>query len=174
MEREIKKILSSIRSCITYDIMNIRQMDRYIRDNLSDVCSSFCEIGVRDGYHAKRMLLYHNVKSLYLIDPVWTTKAIKKFDKYPFVTIIKGSSKDVFDKIPVVDVIYVDGDHTYKGIKNDLKYFDKARVIFGGHDFTLHGIHVAVMEFCVENDLVDSLIVKGNDWWIVKKNLKNL
>lgn len=49
---------------------------------------------------------------------------------------VVGKSADVVDFVPIVDLVYVDGDHTYAGCSPDLRlYKKKARKIICGDDY---------------------------------------
>jgi methyltransferase family protein len=53
------------------------------------------------------------------------------------ITPIKGDSRFVIGEVPVVDLVYLDGNHTYEGCKRDIElYQDKARVVLCGDDYT--------------------------------------
>ena len=64
------------------------------------------------------------------------------------------------------DMIYIDGDHDYIGIKNDLiNYYPKLKTggIFAGHDYTEDcGVPLAVNEFLDEKNL--KLSVSRTSW----------
>jgi hypothetical protein len=63
-------------------------------------------------------------------------------------------------------MIYIDGDHDYIGIKNDLiNYYPKLKTggIFAGHDYTEDcGVPLAVNEFLDEKNL--KLSVSRTSW----------
>ncbi len=53
------------------------------------------------------------------------------------VTPIKGHSHFAIGEVPFVDLVYLDGDHSYEGCKRDIElYRDKARVVLCGDDYT--------------------------------------
>ena len=99
-------------------------------------------------------------------------KAIKRLKRFENKTewIFKYSS-DAIDEIKEkVDFIYLDGNHDYKYVKEDLeKYWEILKVggIISGHDINLEGVSKAVIEFIKKNDFE---IRFGNkkDWWIIK------
>lgn len=71
------------------------------------------------------------------------------------VELFRGYSRDFFLQIPDdhLDFVYIDGDHSYEGVKIDLDYaFKKVKAggIIAGHDYTprFEGIIRAVNEFC--------------------------
>ena len=53
------------------------------------------------------------------------------------ITPIKGHSHYVHGEVPICDLVYLDGDHSFEGCKRDIEiYRDKARVILCGDDYT--------------------------------------
>lgn len=82
---------------------------------------------------------------------------------FPALRVKKGDSSSILSTFPdnTFDMIYIDGDHTYEGVKKDLKmsYFKvKPGGWIMGHDFGINpektknyyefGVEKAVMEFC--------------------------
>ena len=82
---------------------------------------------------------------------------------------LKGFMRGVFDKVPKVDYIYIDGNHAYKYVLEDCRnYWSKIKEggILAGHDIAWETTLNAVQDFCKENNL--NFQVTGQDWWIVK------
>jgi hypothetical protein len=53
------------------------------------------------------------------------------------ITPIKGHSHYAHGEVPVCDLVYLDGDHSFEGCKRDIEiYRDKARVVLCGDDYT--------------------------------------
>ena len=149
------------------------------------------EIGTLHGLNALSMLYHLDIKHLYLIDPyilyddgINTYKnrnndfniAQRNLKQYKDkVTIIKKTSQDAVNDVPDnVDFVYIDGNHSYRYVKNDIEsYYPKVRNggIIGGHDFRsdCEGLCRAVLEFLDKNDLQYQLQGWLTDWWIVKK-----
>ena len=149
------------------------------------------EVGVLNGVNAEYMINNLNIKILYLIDPYCdangtesmtyskeeigkaAVKAMKRLSKYKDVEIvfINKTSNEALKEIPEdVDFIYIDGNHTYKYVKQDIEnYYKKVRAggVIGGHDITSDGVYRAFIEFVGENKLKDYW-VKSDDW-IIKK-----
>lgn len=162
------------------------------------------EIGVHEGDHALSLLENLDMKKLYLVD-CWTyypeyesnTKEYmdvvitgledaekvtrRRMKKYgDRVEIIKEYSGSCLNQLPNnMDFIYIDANHEYKYITEDMKNFwKKIRVggIMGGHDF-YNGYHRicndvirAVCKFAVENKL--QLRTDMPDWWFMKEREK--
>lgn len=88
------------------------------------------------------------------------------------VKIFKGDSKVLHTnfKDNFFDMIFIDGDHDYEGIKSDLNYYYsklKKRGLFGGHDYTEDcGVPIAVNEFVRERNL--PLTISRSSWLINK------
>lgn len=158
------------------------------------------EVGVHEGSHAVSLMEHLNMKKLYLIDP-WeyyeeyeqdskgymdivitglndaekvTRKRMKRYGEK--VEIIKDYSNRCLDRIPnKLDFVYIDANHSYKHIKEDMaNFWKKVKVggIMGGHDF-YNGYHRicddvirSVCEFAVKNKL--QLRTDMPDWWFVK------
>jgi len=146
------------------------------------------EIGVEEGFFSEYLLKTNLFKTLYSIDP-WPNrfpgvfingedlvtdnneetyaKAREKLEKYEASEVIRKSSEEaskVFED-DSLDFVFLDGDHTYEGVKLDLQcWYDKVKKggIFSGHDYmdyvmdcgggiTSHfGVRTAVDEFFAE------------------------
>jgi len=81
---------------------------------------------------------------------------------YPQIKLIRANANDVAKIIPnkSVDMVFIDADHSYEAVLNDLKVWTpKVRRggIMSGHDFIKHhtGVKRAVIEFF--GDRVDRL-----------------
>ena len=89
---------------------------------------------------------------------------------------VKKLSDDAVKEIhEPLDFVYVDGNHDYEFVKNDIKnYYPllKKGGVMGGHDFyngfakTHNGVINAVTQFCVSNNI--QLFVEQPDWWFYK------
>ncbi len=121
----------------------------------------FLEIGVWKGDYSEHILANcNNIERYYMIDPWENMDDWNKpynFDQRNFDaiyaeamiktdfcsskrTVLRGRTIDVIDKIPDnnLDIIYIDGDHTLRGITIDLiKALPKLKIggIIGGDDF---------------------------------------
>ena len=158
------------------------------------------EIGVYKGEHAESLLENLSIKRLYLIDSYEdytdykdakrhygydqdiledAEKEAKERLEEKFYFHIKwireksiNALKDIPDKL---DFVYIDGNHEYEFVREDIKnYYPKIKKggILGGHDFyngfcqEHNGVINAVTEFIVKNKL--QLHVELPDWWIIK------
>jgi len=142
------------------------------------------DIGVQYGVNSYKELKELDIKFLYLVDPYWKVDVtdytkIKMFslellsefnDKIQFIF---KDSKEAIEYVPDnLDYIYIDGDHTYDGVKSDIElYYPKVKSggLFGGHDYTLKsmGLVQAVKEF---GEKYNYKISQENwDWWVIKR-----
>ena len=156
------------------------------------------EIGVEAGENSRNILRELNVNKIYLIDP-WEEyedysdsetertqnkitetlnrckRNLKKWkDK---VVYVREYSSKAADKVPMADFIYIDGNHEYDYVMEDLKkYYPKVKQggIIAGHDICWqrgNAVIDAVRDFCEENNLV--FHVSWEDWWIDKSEVEN-
>lgn len=157
------------------------------------------EIGVQLGKNAESMLQLLNIKKLYLIDPYIHYKknihniaqnfpsvlarAIEKLFRFRNKIVwVKKMSADAVHLVPNnLDFVYIDGNHTYDFVKQDLEnYWPKIKKggVLAGHDYFLNALLIrgkmvgelevkkAVDEFVKKHNL--DLNVKAPDWWMVK------
>lgn len=80
------------------------------------------------------------------------------------ITKVKGTSED-FKINQKIDIVYIDGNHSYEGVKKDILYWkDKVQLAIAGHDYgsTLHpGVKQAVDEsFTIDKTFVDQSWIK--------------
>jgi len=138
-----------------------------------------CEIGVWMGDHAVEIKKSLNCE-LYLIDPY------KEYEKYRTYEAVRGyedyrqsnldTAKSIArwrldrvwttrDKLPEMDFIYIDANHSYKYVMKDIKLaLSKVKSgIIGGHDYSTDypGVIQAV------NERFSDFQFKGNDWWVI-------
>jgi hypothetical protein len=149
---------------------------------------TICEIGVFKGEFSKILLDKMKPKELHLIDIfegqmcsgdkdgnniVWTNlndeylKLIELFKLNENVFIHKGMSYSILENFDdeFFDLIYVDGDHSYNGVKKDLEVsFRKIKNngFILGHDYTpqFQGVIDAVNEFCLKYKQSISMLTK--------------
>lgn len=147
------------------------------------------EIGVLKGDNADYILKTLNMQKLYLVD-LWSSYTMEsnkglmklnfkrfyeavqnRFSKNPNVIILKQSSSIASGWIKdySLDFVYIDGNHQYTHVRNDLrKWYPKLKQngTLCGHDFSneWNGVMDAVTEFV--NRMKLTLTVKETDWWI--------
>jgi hypothetical protein len=168
--------------------------------NLFEKNIKVCEIGVFKGEFSKLLIDTLNPNELHLIDLfegmmcsgdkdgnniVWTNlkdeydKIVKLYNNNKNIIIHKGNSYDILNTLEdeYLDLIYIDGDHTYNGVKNDLNISYKKVKDGGyicGHDYTsqmFEGVVRAVDEFCEEKKLKIEYLTKDGcpTFCIIKK-----
>ena len=149
------------------------------------------EIGSLKGEHALSILQNLNVEKLYIIDPYEdykdykegrSQKSLSRAEREcrrrlsPYlkkVVFIKKYSNDAVKEIPKeIDYIYIDGNHDYEFVRDDLKnYFPLVKLggIVAGHDIQYKGVSDAVVEFSCKNKIKNLHIGDRRDWWMVKE-----
>ena len=137
------------------------------------------EIGVNEGNYSEKIYNFFSDKYDFeytLIDP-WEInedfkgyekefldsaykKVLKKFGNKKNVNIMREPSNTACNKFEdeSLDFVYVDGNHDYKFVKEDLDiWFKKLKtngVLFGNDYARPFGVHKAISEFSFENKLV--------------------
>ncbi len=182
---------------------NVRSFDRNLkRMGKRDLVG--IEIGVHDGEHALELMESLPIKKLYLIDP-WLSykdydesvgnprkttnalnermevakKIVKKWgDKVVFIRKFSNDAVDQF-KDNSIDFVYIDGNHQYEFVKQDLEnYYPKVKKggIIGGDDYTSgsetemehFGVFRAVQEFFKKLKKGKDINFYERDFWVVK------
>ena len=128
------------------------------------------EIGILKGDYSRYILDIVKPQKLYLIDidPKSIKVARKRFEdeiEQNLVQVHKKDSSDYLSSMPneTFDWIYIDGDHSYEGVKRDLEAaHTKLKpdglislndyIFFGSSDLTKYGIIEATNEFCLTYD----------------------
>jgi hypothetical protein len=145
------------------------------------------EIGVYAGVNAFSILHNLRLKRLYLVDPyvpyymdgvltypkhalVIAQANLKRFSNVKWIREMSVNAASKIDE--QLDFAYIDGNHSYVAVKQDLQAFYpliRKGGFLGGHDFTTEflGVTKAVSEFAVANQL--DLFVEQPDWWVIKK-----
>ncbi len=156
------------------------------------------EIGVYEGENALEMLTNLNIQKLYLIDP-WVNypgydqmqlgsikansglsvvydRALSKLsafkDKSEFV---RQKSSDAAPQIPEVDFVYIDGNHVYEYIKQDIAlYYPKVKGVLGGDNLECRDVAQAVGEFICESkqELYKQNYKYYQEWWVIKHGIR--
>ena len=182
--------------CFAYDIID--SIQHFLKPFITDTRPSIiflgknsgyrelvgAEIGVREGYNAKSILLQLNIKKLYLVDPFVSyveiglpketcsikvpQKILRRFkDKIEFVRL---TSERAVNCVPNnLDFVYIDASHQADDVRNDItSWYKKIKQggILAGHDVCSPIVLKEVISF-LKNE--DELFVKNIDWWIIKK-----
>jgi predicted O-methyltransferase YrrM len=177
---EVEKISSQINNetfhhhyHILYDIANSYPNDYKL---------NYVEIGCYAGGSACLMLQRENTNVFsidlgYPIDPDVVMQNVNKLNKHNNnYNYIKGSSHDLetFNKLieytDEIDILFIDGDHTYKGVKNDFELYSKL-VKNGGYiifdDYNDHKFSPDVKKY------VNNLIKNISDAYEIIGTVKN-
>ena len=127
--------------------------------------TTMAEVGVRDGRTTFYLLDKCPNLTIYGIDlniSNFYTHAVK--EKYGDRLVpVQGYSHAVANKIPNVDLVFIDADHSYDGCKNDIiAYSPKVNEngLLTGHDIDYPGVNRAV------NELVKNYDVGPNNVWV--------
>ena len=133
--------------------------------------NNYCEIGIDKGKSAE--ITFKNVEfnKLYLCDIKVNPEIRKKYKKFEYVKIVELPSIEFFKCFPdnFFDVIWLDGNHNYKYLKDELPMaWSKTKYLLGGHDFFAQTYEVAkaVIEFKEHNKLKLNGIC--TNWWFQK------
>ena len=98
------------------------------------------EIGVAKGENAEHILKKCKLEKYFLIDPFIHKPFYKKAIKYKSVVFLKAKSEDVAKTFEnkSLDLVFVDGDHSYEAVKRDIEmWLPKIRKggLLIGHDY---------------------------------------
>jgi predicted O-methyltransferase YrrM len=129
--------------------------------------TTMAEVGVRDGRTTFYLLDNCPNLTIYGIDlsnAGYYNNEIKA--KYNDRLIpIQGNSHLVADKVPQVDLVFIDADHSYNGCRGDIIAYSpkvKSGGILSGHDIDYPGVNSAVKQY------VKSFDVGPNNVWFTK------
>jgi len=159
----------------------------FIKKHFKNKLISGLELGVQIGNNSISILKELNIHTLYLVDS-WNNYVekeisnktyrqnyllvLKKFQYNNKVKIIKGFSetiaKDFDDNI--LDFIYIDANHNYNFVYQDLDLWSKKVKINGiisGHDvFNHNDVLLAVKDWCIKNKY--KFYINPPDWYFIK------
>lgn len=188
--KKMKQALSLIKKYVWWepDRLALRKIKRYFKGK--DIIGA--EIGVFMGENAFDMLTHiTNIKMLYLIDPYsysgimprildeWTLDLAKGYAIYKLlkfkdkITFVYNSinAYDIYhmNEGKLLDFVYIDGDHSYKGVKRDIKEAKKIVKedgIISGHDYEHNKDYIGIVR--AVNEEFNTFIVKGVDWIVFR------
>jgi hypothetical protein len=175
-----KRILSKLN--LKVNKLHPRDAVRYAIKHFNNKEIVVCEIGFGEGKHTINSILkYLNVKTLYAIDNFSyyfddSNKrelnireiALNTIKKYPKIKLIDEDSKTGINKLPLCDMIYIDGSHECIDVGDDLVLSYKKLKPEGllcGHDIGNPDVFKAVAEFSSRYNL--KVLVSGDDWIII-------
>ena len=185
-------------------ILNISNIDKEEMIIISRPAISFCreylgkdligaEVGVFYGLHAMQIMNLLNPSILYLVDPYNYSNdspennitsnqealdgAKVNLAEYPNVRFILQSSVEAANIFPDghFDFVYIDAEHTYKAVKEDVKaWLPKVKFngVIAGHDFGMEEVKKAVKEITGEPNYPEinnygNFYHFGDDWWFI-------
>lgn len=164
-----------------------RPMVLFLKVRFQDKPLTGAEIGVAAGANSELMLRILNLKKLYLIDPYqpytdWGNRflttyassyveAKNRLAKYEDKTVfLLKTSMEALNFVPnSLDFVYIDGNHSYEYVRNDIVYYYQKVVkggVLGGHDYAVTDVEKAVTEFAKEHNLLVHRQLR--DWWVIK------
>lgn len=158
------------------------------------------EIGVAEGWYSRKIMELGLINKLYGVDPYiphqgyrdYTrettynklfTRAHERLDKYPNYEFIREFSTDVAKRFAdnSLDFVYIDGDHSYKAVTEDIKaWLPKLKLggILAGDDYMnsdrdkrFYDVTRAVDDFIAQHKLPLFLYTAGRNptnWMVVK------
>lgn len=167
----------------------MRQSTLVVKDLLKGPLT-VAEIGVCTGFNAMSILSELDVKMIYLVDPYESYNDGNEHLEEPEmarhlfmmtrpmhhkVCIVRYPSEFVSTFFPsrFFDYVYIDGLHTYEGVKVDCeKWYPLVREggVLAGHDYgTPHiGVKKAVDEFTNCANFSSFKVFRDSDWMVVK------
>jgi predicted O-methyltransferase YrrM len=167
-------------------------MIQYVKENISGELTGV-ELGVERGFNSLNILQTLSIKTLYCVDPyseylqgestVSQHKNKKYFDcamdiLWNYINrgqvkfILETSSSAIKDIPNGLDFVYIDANHSYANVKEDITlYYPKLKQggVIGGDDYWAYypGVARAVNEFVDKHKL--KLYGVEREWWVVKK-----
>ena len=122
-----------------------------------------------------------NLNDLYL-------RVSGEFARSPHTTLLRKKGVDAATQFEdeSIDFVYIDGDHSYDFVKNDIAaWYPKVKQggILSGHDYTpgnpqkghIYGVIQAVTEFVEQYDLqLQTTDEEYATWWVTKQEIKDV
>lgn len=154
------------------------------------------EIGAGDGDYELSFLSELDIDLVFLIDPyiafenlgrVWMLETVRKWEEAAHINLDKYKHKIKWIKEKSIDAakfitdnsldfVYVDGNHSYEFVAEDISlYYPKLKIggLLSGHDYHYKSVNKAVNEFINKQKLKlhTENFVNGKtncDWWTWK------
>jgi len=169
-----------------------------IKENNFKTC---VEVGIGYGFHAKEILDNTNLEKLYLVDPmcyypndafaddVLKYGGFEKLVKNIKINLNQHNDRYIWYRCPSLDItneqiqdesidaVFIDGDHSYEAVSNDLPFWwkkiRKGGWLLGDDYNSCHpGTTKAVDEFCFKNNLKIEFLSKPNTTYPIYKFVK--
>lgn len=176
--RVIQSIVQSVRFYPSWKPTDVRQIHGLIALLLdvqarTERHAEWVEVGSLHGESATLMLAFPFVERLHCIDvadsPV-LTKRLGPFLGNGRCVFHHGTSRKCADAIGTVDIAYIDGDHSYPAVKDDIGVWYPKVAVGGalcGHDYHMPSVQQAVLE-CVTSTGMRLTTYEDSSWMILK------
>lgn len=176
----LKYLLGSDKSITQTSVNEQNAMHKYLENS-----KLIAEIGVFEGFNTREFALRSpNDAIIYAIDPFFKSSmgicygeiiAKREWKRNKIrnkIKIIKGFSWDVESSIPdKIDFLFVDGDHTFDGVKKDFDIYKNKMALHG--TIALHDARVFNTGWTNHDwgpvRLVKEVVQKNNEWKIVEE-----
>ncbi len=185
---------------LNHYLLNSDPRNCFLREHIKTVQRmndlTVAEIGVWKGDHARTLQNQLDIDHLYLIDSYEDyngyadlneprsshrlkhakREARARLAEYDNITWIERRSENASDHLSEsLDYVYVDGNHAYEYVLNDIQtYYSLLRPggVLAGHDFSGEwpGVVEAVVEFSKTEGIPFRLEDPGTDWFFIKPN----
>lgn len=120
--------------------------------------TTMAEVGVRDGRTTFYLLDKIPTLTIYAIDLntslFYNTEVKKKYQDR--LVPIQGNSNLVSNKIPLVDIVFIDADHSFESCLKDIELYKRkinSGGILSGHDIDYPGVNRAVKKYITDFDV---------------------
>lgn len=132
---------------------------------------SVIEVGTAYGGNAFHLLSIAEIDKLICVDPYMFYPAMPGFtcqeeydtlyqfakdrlSEWPHAEIIRRTSLDAIGYLPIVDLVFLDGNHDYSDVISECEHYSKIvrpGGVLSGHDYNIfEGVNKAVDEFSVK------------------------
>ena len=145
-------------------------------------CKSFLEIGTGRGYVTACVSTSEHVEKIDTIDIESTEMAIECLNQVSGVCVnkinfITQDSKNIdFSKLlPSYDMIFIDGEHTHDGVKNDFSIASRLSniIIFDDYRNKHKGVKSFIKSIVKSNEICWATVVSSDGWIYENKFIKS-
>ncbi|KAF4683195.1 hypothetical protein FOZ60_009519 [Perkinsus olseni] len=152
-------------------------VDRLFTDLGKSPKGSFVEVGMACGPNGRVLLdRYDDLVHYIAMDPNLDENVLRAFGKYhDRAKILPITSSEVAEMVAdeSIDMVFIDGPHTYQNVKNDLRlWYPKVAPmgVVSGHDFTCQHppLMWAVLEFARSAGVERIHVGMDGVWWWLK------
>jgi hypothetical protein len=86
---------------------------------------------------------------------------LKNVGDFKNLQVLKMTGDEASKHIDKVDMVFLDGEHSYKAVKNDInKWLPKAKKLICGHDYNWQGVRMAVDEVLGDTKVAETIWYK--------------